>query len=119
METLGRDPAYLDWIRHQPCCVSQRKDTVIAHHIQTNSSRGLGQKPSDYWSVPLTNHLHMELHTIGEKSFWRQRLGIDEPHSLAAIYLTRYLTVEKGNGLELLRVINDFASEKYSATSGR
>lgn len=50
-----RDPAYLRWIRSNPCCVCGKTKGVIAHHMvegDGDDRRGLSQKVSDYKTLP-------------------------------------------------------------------
>jgi hypothetical protein len=113
LEKLARDKRYLDFIRGQDCIITGRQEGIEAHHVTVFSSRGIGQKPSDYWCVPLHSEEHAELHQEGEKGYWTRK-GID-PHLLACAYLHIYLVenLEEGEGLSLLRVLNDFAAERF------
>ncbi len=69
----GSDPAYLAFIRKQPCllCVGvpQRTRTEACHTGQ----RGLGQKPPDRDALPFCGHHHRygedSHHRLG-KRFW-------------------------------------------------
>lgn len=50
-----RDPAYLRFIRSNPCCVCGKRERVIAHHMvegDGDDRRGLSQKVSDYKTLP-------------------------------------------------------------------
>ena len=80
-----RDPAYLAFIRKQPCCVCGKQS--VAHHVQ---SGGIGIKSSDRVSVPLCDPFghHTELHRIGKKTF-SIKYNIDLL-SLAKQYFDRY-----------------------------
>jgi len=62
---------------------------VIAHHVTIRADRGISQKPTDYWCVPLDFFVHEKLHHMGEKEFWRQ--ANHKPHSLIEGYLIRYI----------------------------
>jgi hypothetical protein len=71
----NEDPAYLDWIRTQPCvlCVSwgmfQKRITEAAHV----GMRGMSQKCSDRETIPLCAEHHrlgpVSHHVLGKK-FW-------------------------------------------------
>lgn len=60
-----RDTAYLDFVRHHPCChcKGREKTTVEAHHWQPK--RGIGQKVDDRRTVPLCNVCHRSFHETG------------------------------------------------------
>lgn len=90
-------PKHLDFIRRLPCCHPgcDRSD-VHAAHIRAAAPHlgkrpvGVGEKPSDVWTVPLCGDHHLfgpdAQHREGDEiAWWRQR-GID-PFPLAlALY---------------------------------
>ena len=92
-----RDPAYLDWIREQPCVVSDMRSgqsnagergliqtwVVAAHHPS------VGAGGTDYDALPLDTRLHDEQHRIGIKSFCAE-YNLDWP-ALTAAHRERYL----------------------------
>lgn len=86
----AKNKKYLEWIRQQKCVVTGSDYEVIAHHLTIDANRGFGQKPSDYWSVPLRAELHAKLHHIGERRFWGD-CGILRPHLFAVHLIERYL----------------------------
>jgi hypothetical protein len=45
-------------------------DNIVAHHVRMGAGAGMGQKPSDFWAVPLTSDEHHDLHSNGEAGFW-------------------------------------------------
>lgn len=111
--TLARDPKYLSFIRQQKCCVTGTELSVEAHHCTLSAQRGISQKPSDYWCVPINSMQHQNLHAMGEKTFW-SRLSIN-PHLVAAGYLFHYLITVCGSreeAIELLTVLNEFAANR-------
>lgn len=68
-----RNRKYLEFIRKQPCILTGRDFTetdVVAHHIRLGAGAGVGQKPSDYRTIPLTAEKHVELHNTGEKMWF-------------------------------------------------
>ena len=71
-----KDNKHLDYIRSLPCCVCGGIDTEAAH-IRTGElvydkpHTGMGEKPSDKWTVPLCNRHHREQHSMNEMDFWR------------------------------------------------
>lgn len=68
-----KNKAYLEFLRSRPCCVTGLEGYgVIAHHVRMFGGGGVGQKPSDYLAVPLSQKEHLRLHANGEKSFWKE-----------------------------------------------
>ena len=86
-----RDPAYLRFIRQQPCCICGRTWGIEAAHT---GLRGLAQKASDHSCIPLCWKHHRtardSYHVLGRVRF----LAI---HNLdiAAIILALRLQAEK------------------------
>lgn len=58
-----RSKKYLKWVRSQPCCITGRTDNIVAHHITTAKSRGMGTKADDFFCIPLTSETHQLLHS--------------------------------------------------------
>ncbi len=62
-----RDPAYLKWLREEPCIISGTRadasESVVAAHIGT---AGKGIKAHDYWALPMLNSVHQRCHNEGE-----------------------------------------------------
>lgn len=60
----ARDPAYLDWIRKQPCVLCGARSE--AHHLKLPGQGRMGKKPDDYFAVPLcrTCHRTIEMHRL-------------------------------------------------------
>lgn len=90
------DPAYLRFIRKQPCCVSGTASE--AAHIVPEGQGKAGSKVSDYRTVPLSAKLHRwsrsSLHELGRERFEvRHNIDLD----LVQIqYLEIYLSALKG-----------------------
>jgi len=61
-----KDPAYLRWVRKQPCVITGRTPCE-AHHTETG---GMGMKGSDYSAVPLYWTEHRNAHAMGANVFW-------------------------------------------------
>lgn len=87
---IFRDSNYLNWVRERQCLVSGYSENVVAHHVRIGLSGGMGIKPSDYRTLPLDSKLHMILHNIGEKTFWKDH-KID-PFKAIATQLLIYLS---------------------------
>lgn len=79
--------AHLDFVRSLPCCVCGDNTSTEAAHIRASdrsvgkSLTGMGEKPSDIWTVPLCGRCHREQHSVSEFLFW-ERHQID-PHKKA------------------------------------
>lgn len=89
-----QDADYLAWLHELPCCISGRRPVEAAHVSFANlragaTGRGMSQKASDRFALPLHADLHRILpeaqHNHNEQEWWDKR-GID-PHYLAlALY---------------------------------
>lgn len=68
-----RDPAYLLYLRSQPCIITGQyandNESVVAAHIGT---AGKGVKSPDDWALPLSHWVHQECHQKGEISTLRR-----------------------------------------------
>jgi hypothetical protein len=76
-----RDKEHRRFVAQQPCLICGRQP-CDAHHLRFAQSRGLGQKVSDEFTVPLCRAHHRELHRVGKELDWWRRSGI-EPASVA------------------------------------
>jgi hypothetical protein len=76
-----RDKQHLRFVAKQPCLVCGREPSD-PHHLRFAQPRGLGQKVSDEFTVPLCRSHHRELHRAGEERDWWSKIGI-EPLGLA------------------------------------
>lgn len=85
----ARSKLYLDYIRSRPCCVTGKQTSVEAAHVRICSGAGTGQKPSDFWTLPLDSAEHRRQHDIGERSFWAEKRR--DPHHLIQAYLLEYI----------------------------
>lgn len=93
VKTLYRNPAYLAWIRKQPCCITGQEpfgmgNPIEACHYRLGAGAGISQKPSDYRALPLVSDKHREQHKIGEITFW-EKYGKD-PLTLIFCHLAAY-----------------------------
>jgi hypothetical protein len=65
-----KHPEHLSWVRSQACAVYLCGNRDIhAHHVRAGTGGGTGMKPGDEWAVSLCSRHHMEIHSIGCKSF--------------------------------------------------
>ncbi len=83
MSSPKKDPAYLAWIRQQPCAVCKGClgwCSEAAHVGFESSRRGLGQKFPDRESIPLCWVHHREgkssIHRLGPTKFFEE-VGLD------------------------------------------
>jgi len=76
-----RDKIHLRFIAQQPCLICGRQP-CDAHHLRFAQSRGLGQKVSDEFTVPLCRAHHRELHRAGRERDWWAKTRI-EPAGVA------------------------------------
>jgi hypothetical protein len=89
------DPAWLALVRQMPClvCGYPRSDPA---HLRTGSRQygkrqcGMGEKPDDWWVLPLCRTHHRAQHDRGDEMAWWASVGIPDPHGHAkALYATR------------------------------
>ena len=76
-----KDPAYLNFIRRQPCCVCGRAAPSQAAHIRAGYPEagwrptGMAEKPDDYRTLPLCPDCHVDgpkaQHRSNESAWWR------------------------------------------------
>ena len=71
-----RDKQHLRFVAIQPCLICGR-EPCDPHHLRFAQPRGLGQKVSDEYTVPLCRAHHRELHRAGKEGDWWSKLGID------------------------------------------
>lgn len=74
-------PDHLAWIRTLPCLITGMRPVDAAHirYPELGLGKlptGLGEKPSDMWTVPLHRAVHTDQHACGERAWWHDR-GID------------------------------------------
>jgi len=71
-----RDKQHLRFVAKHPCLVCGR-EPCDPHHLRFAQQRGLGQKVSDEFTVPLCRAHHRELHRAGKEPEWWSKTGID------------------------------------------
>lgn len=59
---------------------------IVAHHVRMGNRAGMGQKPDDYFAVPLTDMEHKRLHHFGEAEFWA-KAGVDPRRVMRCLLL--------------------------------
>ncbi|MBR1190361.1 ERF family protein [Bradyrhizobium sp. AUGA SZCCT0160] len=76
-----RDRQHLRFVASHPCLVCGR-EPCDPHHLRFAQPRGLGQKVSDEFTVPLCRAHHRELHRASKERDWWVTAGL-EPVGLA------------------------------------
>jgi hypothetical protein len=84
--TRQRDRQHLRYIIKQPCLVCGRQPCDL-HHLRFAQARGLGQRVSDEFVVPLCRAHHRELHRAGTEMEWWSRLGIEPLQAARTLWL--------------------------------
>jgi hypothetical protein len=74
--------SHLASVRQLPCCVCLTTENIQAHHLRVKDERGICQKATDRWAVPLCweHHLGNEgTHKVGsrEEARWFLDRGVD------------------------------------------
>lgn len=73
-----RSYKHLQWIRGFQCYECGAGGKIEAAHVRIGTDGSTGDKPSDYWAVPLCETCHSRQH-IGERTFW----GTRDPKKIA------------------------------------
>lgn len=81
-----RSKAHLVWVASRPCLVCEALP-CHAHHITFAQPRGLSQKVSDEYTVPLCAPHHNELHVFGNEASWWRNQGIEPLAKANALWL--------------------------------
>ena len=87
-----RDKQHLRFVARQPCLVCGR-EPCDPHHVRFAQPRGLGQKVSDEFTVPLCRAHHRELHRASKESEWWLRNGLEPLESARSLWTTTHPTV--------------------------
>jgi ERF superfamily len=80
-----RDRQHLRFVAKQPCLVCGREPSD-PHHLRFAQPRGLAQKVSDEFTVPLCRAHHRELHRAGKETDWWVRTGIEPLESARTLW---------------------------------
>jgi hypothetical protein len=69
---------HLAWIRTLRCCICGKAGPDAAHiraadPVYGKPETGMGEKPSDKFTVPLCRAHHAEQHSINEMQFWKAK----------------------------------------------
>lgn len=75
------DEAHLKFIRTLPCVVTGARNVEAAHIRYGDISyhkptTGMGEKPHDKWTVPLSPAEHRKQHSMSEQAYWAE-VGIN------------------------------------------
>jgi hypothetical protein len=85
----GNSKDHLELVRQLPSCVSGVAGPCDPHHLKSGpakAERGVQQKATDRWVVPLKRHEHDELERIASRyeELWFKERGVDDVVELAA-----------------------------------
>lgn len=69
-------PAYVEWIKSQPCIIRGCNGAPDPHHIRYAWNTGAGTKPSDSYAVAVCRQHHDEYHQIGRGPF-EDKYGVE------------------------------------------
>lgn len=82
----GNSKAHLITVRKLPSCLSGRTPCVVHHLLGITEERGVGQRATDRWVVPLTWGEHDKFHSEAAsrtEGQWFQDHGIGNVYKLA------------------------------------
>lgn len=103
-----RDRTFLDWLRDQPCAVTQREATYEqpnepAHTFKSTGGGGASQKSGDKYAVALTHEEHAKQGRMSELTYWRVVIANDDVLLKQMVqayaekfYYNRYLLEQQG-----------------------
>lgn len=116
-----RDNAHLAFIRRLPCVATYAETGKLRFGCQAAHVRmvregkpgGMGVKPSDKWTVPLTPEMHdRQTNRGGERGFWHA-LGIDP------VVLAQQIYAVSGDEIAATKVIVSATKRAARAIQGR
>ena len=90
-----RDRQHLRFVAKQPCLVCGR-EPCDPHHLRFAQARGLGQKVSDEFTVPLCRAHHRELHGAAKERDWWSRNGLEPLESARSLWTMTHPTAAGG-----------------------
>lgn len=76
----GMSDKHLDCVRSLSCCVCSKGPRSECHHLKAGTNeRGMGQRSSDRFAVPLCRDHHHDVEHVGTKNeqAWFEGYGID------------------------------------------
>lgn len=85
----GENPAYLAWLRKQPCCVKDCKCTPVQSHHCTGA--GMSLRAHDQHAMPLCWIHHNDFHDLrGPFKWWMKEQRKLWQRMQAAWYFTKF-----------------------------
>ncbi|MDA1333077.1 MAG: hypothetical protein O2797_02535 [Bacteroidetes bacterium] len=106
-----RDEKYRRWIASLPCCICLGIDVQAAHvKYLAPEQRGMSQKVSDEFAVPLCvkHHREQELSKVGEKAWWKEQRANPKRVTDALWEIYERFTKEKDDSISALYYAEDF-----------
>jgi len=64
-----RSQAHCSFVRSHACCACGSTAAIEVAHVRKGTGAGIGQKPSDFWTISLCRECHSTQHKLGEESF--------------------------------------------------
>ena len=98
------DERHLAWVRRLPCLICKNEVETEACHVRMADpsigklNSGLGQKPHDYFVVPLCGAHHRRQHMQNEREWWAA-------HNVDPVKLALMLFAVSGDHQEAERII--------------
>jgi 5-methylcytosine-specific restriction endonuclease McrA len=89
-----KNDKYLKFVKTLPCCVCGSDQGCDSAHIRFSAAHsakvnpGVGQKPSDFWVVPLCRRCHDQQHKMGDEPHFWSHHAMDPLQIAAFLYLT-------------------------------
>ena len=78
---------HISRVAQLPCCVTGQHGVQV-HHVIGRDMKGMGQRSSDWFAIPLAPEIHDELHRHGWRE-WERKYGSQIDHvakTLRALY---------------------------------
>jgi hypothetical protein len=119
-EPRAHDEAFLARLRQlpciHPCCGFVHVDAAhirMASSVYGATEAGVGQKPHDFWALPVCRKHHELEHSIGTRRFW-EMLDID-PHFVALrLYAIHQRTKDDIEALQAMQHV--VLEERFAAS---
>ena len=68
-----RSQAHAKHVRSHSCANCGATSAIEFAHVRLGSGAGMGQRPDDWNAVGLCKPCHQQQHSVGERTFWKDR----------------------------------------------